>query len=188
MNSEESKNHIIDLLAKCSLHQVEALDDIYRLMSPHLFSVALRIVNRREWAEEVLQETFVNIWRNANSYNNSKGHPVTWMVSIVRNKAIDWIRTVANRAEYNHELDDELLQSLQNPQEDLIDAECAKAIQACLQALDQQQRDAISLVYYKGLTHQDLVKSMQSPLGTVKSWVRRGLAQLKRCLAVETNK
>ncbi len=186
LKSNESRNQLSELLARCVLREEKALDELYHLMSSHLFSIALRIVTRRDWAEEVLQESIINIWRNASSYNNSKGHPVTWMVSIVRNKAIDWIRNVGNRSEYNHELDEGVVESLQNPQSDLIDQEWSKIIIACLDGLESAQRDAIALVYYKGFTHQELVKSMQRPLGTVKSWVRRGLAQLKRGITLET--
>src|SRR5436190_16145133 len=80
------------LLSRCALRDERAFADLYRYTSPKLFGVALRILRREDWAEEVLQESFVNIWNHAVAYAAAKSQPMTWMTSIVRNRSLDWLR------------------------------------------------------------------------------------------------
>lgn len=151
--------------------------------------MALRMLKRRDWAEEVLQESFVSVWRFASRYDRSKGAPMTWLIRIVRNQALDWIHPARpDGFEPRHagfdvdDLPDEPASSGDDSQELLDYSRLARRIAACLAALDARQRQSIALVFFHGLTHGELAQHLRQPLGTVKAWVRRGLKSLKSCL------
>lgn len=170
-------------LLRCGRGDTAAFAEVYRGASAHLFALALRILRRREWAEEALQEGFSKIWRHASDYDKGKGAPLTWMGCIVRNTALDRLR----RAKRESLVDpDGPLQALQDegpgPLEQVSQGLEAKALQRCMDQLSKEQRDSLSLAYWRGMTHMELAASLKKPLGTVKTWVRRGLDQLRKCL------
>ncbi|HTJ92900.1 MAG TPA: sigma-70 family RNA polymerase sigma factor, partial [Pararobbsia sp.] len=138
----------------------------------------------REWAEEVLQDSFVNIWRHAGDYQASLAAPMTWLAAIVRHRALDHLRRV--RASGESEWDDTLeawLPSCETGPEDALSiSQEARALAHCLDALDPEQRQAIALAYLRDQSHSEVSTSLRVPLGTVKSWIRRGLEKLKSCL------
>ncbi len=173
------------LLARCALGDHRACAELYRLSSAKLFGVALRIVRREDWAEEVLQESFVNIWNHAAEYALDKGAPMTWMTSIVRNRSLDWLRRPRN--EDTSDDYDLIVESVcdiaPGPLEQLAAAAQAQALARCLQQLDGSQRQSIVLAFQQGLSHSELAAHLQQPLGTVKTWIRRGLERLKGCLS-----
>lgn len=181
----DSNQQIRHLLALCALRDRNALKQLYDLTAAQLFGLLLRIVIHRDWAEDILQEGFLNIWHHADQYREDKGAPLTWMTGIVRHRAIDWLRryrpqTVVQWSE--QEWED--LSSAEPQQEDVMMAQQEYArLSNCLESLDPQQAQAIKLSYYQGLTHQSLAERLNKPLGTVKSWIRRGLEALKRCLS-----
>lgn len=170
------------LLAQCALGNQTAFEQLYQSCSSRLFGVACKIVNRRDWAEDILQESFVNIWQSAGSYQMQKAEPMTWMTHIVRNKALDWLRRP------QHESNDDM-DSLENTIEDhapglfehLSQSRENSAISECIKQLDLKNREAILLAFWQGLTHSELAHRLQQPVGTIKSWIRRGLATLKLC-------
>jgi RNA polymerase sigma-70 factor (ECF subfamily) len=171
------------LLSRSALKDQQAFAELYRRTSSKLFAVAVRIVRRRDWAEEVLQESFVNIWYHAGEYNTSRSAPMTWMISIVRNRSLDWLRRPREEAS------ETLAGMLEGTADDGLDplarlAESREAIRLahCLEALDPGQRQSIALAFYRGLSHSELAKHLDAPLGTVKAWVRRGLERLKNCI------
>ena len=172
------------LLARCGVGDQCALAELYRLTSAKLFGVALRIVRRQELAEEVLQESFVNIWNHAADYAAAKSQPMTWMTSIVRNRALDWLRRP--RQEDTSDDYDLMAQNLRDesagPLEQLANSADARALAHCLRALDGQQRQSIALAFQHGMSHSELAAHLKQPLGTVKTWIRRGLERLKGCL------
>lgn len=157
---------------------------LYQNTSSKLFGVALRIVRREDWAEEVLQECYVNIWNHAESYKLQLSAPMTWMTSIVRNRSLDWLRRPHME---NATDDDAVFDAVESPEpgplEQLEQSTEARAIAACLGRLDEKQRSAVSIAFYEGLTHTELAEKLGEPLGTVKTWVRRGLVKLKDCLS-----
>jgi RNA polymerase sigma-70 factor, ECF subfamily len=176
------------LMARVVLHDRTAFEHVYRATSAHLLGVALRILNSRERAEDVLQDAFVNVWRGARGYNPNVATPMTWLINIVRNKAIDTLRSGASERRSTGALDDEALafevraDATLEPQQ-MLDASLTRAhIDACMAALNAQQRQALSLAYYRGLVHSEIAEQMGAPLGTAKAWVRRGLDKLKECL------
>lgn len=175
---------LAELLAQAALKNQRAFADLYRLTSPKLYGVALRILRRRDWAEEVLQECYVSIWNHAGNYAVQKSAPLTWMTSIVRNRSLDWLRRP--RQEATGEEYDIAAEAWQDdspgPMERLLASNEAAALARCLQQLEGKQRQSIMLAFFHGLSHSELAGHMQQPLGTVKTWVRRGLERLKGCL------
>lgn len=175
------------LLSRVALHDRAAFKRVYELTSAHLFGVALRILNRREAAEDVLQEAYVNVWNAAGTYSAAVAQPMTWLISIVRNKALDVVRSAAVRHETSMpegndgeelEFADERPGALAL----LMAGAEALAIRGCLEALDASHRQSLALAYYHGMSHSEVAAHLQAPLGSVKAWVRRGLERLKKCL------
>lgn len=174
------------LLGRVALRDRVAFEGVYRATCAHLLGVAFRILNQRERAEEVLQEAFMNVWHNAGSFNATVASPMTWLINIVRNKAIDTLRSGRTERASTVELDDEAMQIADEhtPQpQQLLDESFAKLrIDGCMAALGASQRQALALAYYRGMVHTEIAEALGAPLGTVKAWVRRGLDKLKGCL------
>jgi RNA polymerase sigma-70 factor (ECF subfamily) len=169
-----------DLLARTALRDQTAYHALYQATAPKLFGFALRILKRRELAEECLQDAFVSVWYRAGDYRSERAQPFTWMAAIVRNRALDMLRATPV---YQDIADDEALDALQSDAVAPPDAaDETQALRRCLETLPAAHRQAIALSYYRGLAHAELAKSLREPLGTVKTWIRRGLMQLKRCL------
>jgi len=171
------------LLAACARRDRAAFERLYRETSPKLFGIALRILRREDWAEDVLQECYVRIWDHAQDYRAGLAAPMTWMTSIVRNRCLDWLRRP------NLEVIDEEGEMIEGAESDapgpLAELESgadARALKKCLDVLEAKQRQAIALAYFDGLSHAELAGHLRVPLGTVKTWVRRGLLRLKSCL------
>jgi RNA polymerase sigma-70 factor, ECF subfamily len=172
------------LLARVALSDQQAFAELYRLTSSHLYAVALRILRESGAAEEVLQESYVNIWHHAGSYVAAKSQPLTWLTSIVRNRCLDQLR---RREVDTVTIDDEeqgmmLADDRPSPMEMLLSSADALAVRDCVEGLEAGQKQAIALAFYQGLSHSELARHLRQPLGTVKSWVRRGLERLKTCL------
>lgn len=173
-------------LARVALHDRAAFEQVYRATSAHLLGVAFRILNQRERAEEILQEAFMNVWHNAGGYNAAVASPMTWLINVVRNKAIDALRSGKTERSSTVELDDEAMaiaadDALQ-PQRLLEESLRKLKIDGCMAELSASQRQALALAYYRGMVHTEIAESIGAPLGTVKAWVRRGLDKLKGCL------
>lgn len=158
-----------------------ALKRLYELESRRLYGIALRIVRRPEVAADVLQEAFIQIWQNARSYAPERGAGGAWLTGIVRFRALDAAR------KYGREVlsdDPELGDAAQEP--DVVDRLAAQAeagaLKRCLGRLDDQQRRCVTLAFVDGFSHAEIAARLAAPLGSVKSWVRRGLLALRSCL------
>lgn len=175
---------LAELLAQAALKNQRAFADLYSLTASKLFGVALRILRRQDWAEEVLQECYINIWNHAGDYAVQKSAPLTWMTSIVRNRSLDWLRRPRQEASgEEYEIAVEAWQDdAPGPVERLVASSEAAALARCMQQLEAKQRQSIMLAFFHGLSHSELAEHMKQPLGTVKTWVRRGLERLKLCL------
>lgn len=169
------------LLAQCSLGDRRAFETLYRSVGPRLHGVALRFMGRADLAEEVLQESFVRIWHNASRYEAHLSAPLTWMINITRNQAIDQLRKHRERPLSEVE-QDALSDESPSAHEQLNSAREAHALKRCLETLDGMQRQSITVAYFQGLSCSELAEHLAAPLGTVKSWIRRGLERLRRCL------
>lgn len=171
------------LLAACALRDRAAFAELYRATSAKLYGVALRILRREDWAEEVLQECYVSIWAHAPGYQAALAAPMTWMTSIVRNRCLDWLRRPsAETPDEDGAIAERSPSPDPGPLEALERVKGAQALTRCLGVLEAQQRQAIALAFYDGLSHADIARHLRAPLGTVKTWVRRGLLRLKGCL------
>jgi RNA polymerase sigma-70 factor (ECF subfamily) len=175
-----------DLLGECARKDERAFARLYEATSSKLFGVALRILRREDWAEDVLQDCYVNIWNHAASYSAGLSAPMTWMTSIVRNRCLDWLRRPNLEVVLDRGDDEDPLEAIASddpgPLDELTRSADAKALAGCLGRLEPKQRQAIMLAFYDGLSHSELASHMRQPLGTVKTWVRRGLERLKGCL------
>ncbi len=181
------------LIARTAQGDHACFAQVYARTQAHLFGVALRMLGREQAAEDVLQEAFVSIWKNAGSYrsevNGQPVQPMTWLIAVVRNKALDALRQRKRRAESelpdSDTLDDLTPGTTAAPSAlDLLgEATRALHIEACLGALDGSHRQSLALAYYQGLSHSEVAQQMGAPLGSVKAWIRRGLDKLKTCLA-----
>jgi len=180
----ERNARLVQLLARTALKDQQAFAELYRAASPHLFAVALRILHEAAAAEEVLQESFVNVWHHAASYVAAKSQPLTWLTSIVRNPCLDQLR----RREIDTVMMDDgeeggtIAAQEPTPLELLLAGADARAVKGCIDALEPGQTQAIALAFFQGFSHAELARHLQQPLGTVKSWVRRGLERLRACL------
>ena len=183
----ERNEQFAGLLARVALADQRAFAELYRRASPHLFAVAVRIVRDGALAEEMLQEAFVSIWHHAGTYDAAKSQPITWLTSIVRNRCLDRLR----RREIDVQplpADDADAPAWEPPSDGpspvdlLLAAADARALRGCIDTLEAGPRQAIALAFFEGLSHRELATHLREPLGTVKSWVRRALATLRRCL------
>ena len=174
------------LLARVVLRDQAAFERLYRATCTHLLSVAYRVLNNRDRAEEVLQDAFVNVWHNAGSYNATLAAPMTWLINIVRNRAIDVARSGKTERATTGVFDEEALQvpddDALEPQQLLSQSLTKAHVDGCMASLNASQRQALALAYYRGMVHTDIAQALNAPLGTVKAWVRRGLDRLKDCL------
>lgn len=163
----------------------QAFEQLYRLTSPRLFAVALRMLRRHAWAEEVLHDSYITAWNRANTYNPLLSSPMTWLTHIVRNRSIDWMRGSDNQL---LELEDSVLdnqdEEFDQPLRRLQQDSDAKKLAECLGHLPSEQRQSLVLAYYQGLSHGEVSDHLQQPLGTIKSWIRRALEHLKSCVGL----
>lgn len=173
-------------LARVALGDQRAFEQIYRATAAHLLGVAFAVLHSRERAEEVLQEAFVNVWQSAGSFQAGLATPMTWLINIVRNKAIDRQRVGQGLRNAETALDDEATQIADEPERQplhMVEAALVRArIDACMAGLAAGQRQALALAFYRGLVHAEIADAMGAPLGTVKAWVRRGSDRLRECL------
>lgn len=175
--------HLQTLLLQCAEKREPALAEIYRLASPHLFALARRMLRDRAAAEDVLQECFVSIWRQAGQYQAEQSQPMTWMTRIVRNRCIDRLR----RPDLiTPDPDDTLTLAMADdgpgPLARLQASQEGRRLADCMGQLEGPQRVAIAMAFFDDLAHPDIAARLDTPLGTIKSWIRRGLQRLKRCL------
>jgi RNA polymerase sigma-70 factor (ECF subfamily) len=187
----EASKLLTDQLARVALGDRAALRKVYDATSAHLFGVALRILRRRELAEDALQEAFVNVWNHAGSYRASHAAPMTWLISIVRNKALDHLRSGQLHLAESIDADDEhetkqIADDRPDPVQLLLAAADALSIRACLEAIEASQRQSLALAYYHGYSHSEVAEHLSAPLGSVKAWIRRGLERLRKCLDGQT--
>ncbi len=178
------------LLAATANGDNRAFAELYDAAGSHLFGLLMRILRRRDWAEEALQDCFLKIWQKAETYAPDKGAPLTWLMTIARYRALDLLR--AKRPEVNEADDETMTDEIesavadgQGPLEGTETLQGLGRLEQCMKGLQDEQRQSVLLSYYEGYTHHELAKRLKAPLGTVKSWVRRGLQQLRECLGPE---
>ncbi|MDG4604586.1 MAG: sigma-70 family RNA polymerase sigma factor [Candidatus Contendobacter sp.] len=174
---------LADLLAATAHGDRQAFAELYRLTHRRLYAIALALLRQPDAAEDVVQETYLAIWRTAGQYQAGRAPALVWLMAIVRHRAIELLRRRRRRALeiFAEPLAEDALQVPDPDQSPGVD-HLAHAIQECLQRLSADQSRAVALAFFHGLSHEELAARLKTPLGTVKSWVRRGLLQLKGCL------
>ncbi len=175
-------------LAAVARKDANAFRTLYDATSPKLFGFALRILIKREVAEEVLQEAFVSVWNNAASYQASLAAPMTWMTTIVRNKAFDMLRRVDHTVELDADtFDKDVMDAMESsdltPLAALQLSQESAALAGCLSRLEGLHRQAVAMAFYHDMSHSEVAEHMKLPIGTVKTWIRRGLERLRVCLS-----
>jgi RNA polymerase sigma factor (sigma-70 family) len=178
-----SDDDVTRLISQCAGGDRAALRLLFEREAPRMIGVAERIVRRRALAEEVAQDAFVQIWRKAASFNSALGSGRTWLYTIVRNRALNILRD-ESRTELAADPQDLETASEEEDAESMV-ARLGEAtrLRACLERLEPERRNAIVLAYTRGLSHGELAGKLGLPLGTIKSWIRRGMATLKECLS-----
>lgn len=161
----------------------EALTLLYDAVSARLFGILLRILKNRELAEDALQETLLKVWNSANTFDARYGAPMTWLNSLARNQALDMLRRSSTRAAVNVQIPDLNFDDWRNTAREYSDNIMEfEGLLLCLQTLNSETQACIVGMYCEGHTQEELSQTLQRPVGTVKSWIRRGLASLKECL------
>lgn len=178
-----TRDELVQALGDCGRGDRAAFRRLYDATSAKLFGVALRILRDRQLAEDVLQDTYVAIWNKASTFDSERASPITWLATIARNRSIDRLRASASRPTGRP------LDEAAEVRDDRADAEAqleahqeADRLNACLDTLEAHTQAAIRSAFFGGETYEVLAERAHVPLGTMKSWIRRGLQKLKGCL------
>ncbi|WP_156357763.1 sigma-70 family RNA polymerase sigma factor [Sphingomonas sp. Leaf62] len=178
----EERIRLCDMLERVAAEDRDALGELYRMTSAKLFGICLRICGDRSSAEDVLHDVYAIIWKRAGAFQVGSIYPVAWLATIARNRSIDWVRSHGRRPMRPIE---EAFDIADDTQDQAVTAERAETVQRlydCLNELTHAQRDAIRTAFVDGMTYAEIADARGVPLGTMKSWVRRGLLQLRGCV------
>lgn len=179
------KEHQIELMQAVAKRDRRAFEALYRLTSPHLFAIALRMLHHSAWAEEVLHDCFLTVWNSASDYDPTLSSPMTWLTHITRNRCIDGLRSRQGRySQLEEEYNDQIHPLVTDQVFDNTEDRQVQKLHECLAHLSSEQRQSVVLAYYQGMSHNDIAEWLQQPQGTVKSWIRRALAHLKDCVGL----
>lgn len=176
---------LCDLLAACGREDRQAFARLYRLTSPKLYAVLLRILRQEAAAQDVLQEVYISVWRRAGHYHFDRGAPLTWLISIARNRTLDRLRRDRHERRADPDPERRLAATVDEAADvegELSGSEEARVLRECMEHLSEQQRWSLRLAFFEGLTHAELAERLQVPLGSVKTWIRRGMMAVRRCL------
>lgn len=179
------KEELASLIERIANRDRQAFEAIYQLTSRKMFSVALRIVRDPGLAQDVLQDAYIRLWRYAHTFNSKLSAPETWLHQVVRNRALDVI------AQQNYTINTIPIERFSDQEEDsneqvLVarsanseEKETCRVMQACIERLEGKYRQVLTLAYTHGMSHVEIAEHLDVPLGTVKTWARRGLIELK---------
>jgi len=183
MDLDSNRRLVATALAAAGAGDRNALQTVYRLTATKLFAVCLRILGERSEAEDVLQEVYMTVWRKAAIFDPALSSPMTWLIAIARNRAIDHLRVRGQNRRMNP------IEEAANLADDKPTAEVAlqgaqeqARLQRCLDELADHERAALRGAFFDGNTYEELAERMKVPLGTMKSWIRRAMIKLKTCL------
>jgi RNA polymerase sigma-70 factor (ECF subfamily) len=171
---------LLQAIARKDEPALAALYDRYRLI---LFGLLMRILNSREEAEDVLQEVFLQVWRRAADFDERRGRPFTWLVTLTRSRAIDRLRQLNSRARLVSSETEVVAFSLLDPAQDAFRSEQRELVAGALAELSEEQRHTLTLAYFEGLTQSEIAARLSSPLGTVKTRMRSGMIKLRELLS-----
>ena len=174
------------LLDRCASADAAALQNLYELVSPILFASLTRMLRRRALAEEALQDVFVSIWQRASQFQTTRGRPMAWMMSIARYRAIDLMRHERHAPVLVPDLPEQAESTSDTDADVPVWLSGVALLERCVAVLTSAQKKCLELAFVEGSSHEDIARRTGSPLGSVKSWIRRGLRSLRECLEAQT--
>ncbi|MEO0438989.1 MAG: sigma-70 family RNA polymerase sigma factor [Pseudomonadota bacterium] len=170
------------LIAEVAMGNKEAFSRLYDATSGKLLSVCLRVLDERAAAEDAMQEVFFKVWKNASRFKVTGHSPMTWLITIARNTAIDRLRGRKVHADVS-EFSDRIAAPERTPEQSALVAAEARRMSTCLGELAMERRDAVKGAYLDGRSYQDLAKQFNVPLNTMRTWLRRSLLSLRECMS-----
>ena len=181
--ADADRDYLRSLLAATAGGDRQAFENLYRRTSAKLFGICLRILGERTQAEEALQDVYLAIWHKADMYDGDRASPITWLAQIARNKAIDHLRASRpERLSQPLDLTAEPASETPSAPEVAEQRDDGRRLRRCFEELSGDQRSVIHTAFFEGCTYEEIARRSDTPLGTVKSWVRRGLLKLRECL------
>jgi RNA polymerase sigma-70 factor (ECF subfamily) len=176
------------LLSRLLQRDVSAFEQLYDRHSRLVYGLVLRILQQASTSEEVVQDVFLQLWRNADQYDSSRGPFVPWLCTMARNRALDQLRLKSERQRRREDQPEELPSVVVAPdyEKAFDEKRRAERVRVLMASLTPQQKKAIELAYFEGLSHSEIAARLKEPLGTVKSWIRNGLLRLKEGLQATT--
>jgi RNA polymerase sigma-70 factor (ECF subfamily) len=177
-----SSQELVWLLAAVAKADQAAFERLYAATRAKLYGVVLRILRRQDLADEVMQETYLKIWTSAGQYDPALASPITWMVAIARNRAIDVVR---KKTEVSIEEESDVLEAAADTPDPLAKRETAEELRrllACMGRLDEERRRLVLFAYYGGWSREQLAAKFEKPVNTIKTWLRRALMEIRECL------
>ena len=173
-------SELLHAVARGDEAALASLYDRYRLI---LFGLILRILHSRPEAEDILQDVFIQVWKTAANFDESRGRPFTWLVTLARSRAIDRLRALGSRQRVADEAMQEAApESVSDSEADALQSEQREVVRDALRELPSEQREALVLAYFEGLTQTEIAARLNAPLGTVKTRMRSGMIKLRELL------
>jgi RNA polymerase sigma-70 factor (ECF subfamily) len=183
LQPERAQENDVELLKAIAAHDEAALAQLYDRYRVILFGLLMRILNNRAEAEDVLQETFLQVWRRAADFDEKRGRPFTWLVTLARSRGIDRLRTLAARERVAAAGAREESEAVSDAASDAFRSEQRGLVNNALDQLPDEQKRPLMLAYFDGLTQSEIATRLGAPLGTVKTRMRSGLMKLRELLA-----
>lgn len=186
-SSQIESEQLRALMTKVASGDNKALHLIYKETSSRLYGYGFRILHKHELVADVMQETFIAIWRNAIFYQSNLSAPVTWMTTILRNKAFDLLRTIDYPVEidaddFDYSVIGSLIEPSMTPQEVLESNRLTDVLLSCMRQLDGPHRQVVYMAFFEDMSHSEIASRLDLPIGTVKTWIRRSLVRLRTSL------
>lgn len=182
----EATDDLVDLIRRIGAGDQRGFSAFYDRFSGLIYSTALRVLSDPEDAEDVAQEVFFLLWEKAPMYDPSRGKPLTWVITMTRNRAIDRLRSQMRRARLMEGVREESeKQGEAGERPSRLHLECTEEnemLRSAVMKLNEEQREAIEMAYFKGLTQQEIAVKLDEPLGTVKARIRRGIVRLRKLM------
>ena len=181
-DASAARARLTEMLVRTGEEDRAAFRELYQLTSAKLLGITFRICGERQAAEDVLHDVYLTIWKRAGAYEPSRASPITWLATVARNRAIDWRRAQTIRRATPLDDAPQVADGAPLASESLVADQDAVQLHGCLDALERHQREAIRTAFFDGVTYAELAERQNVPLGTMKSWVRRGMLKLRECL------
>jgi RNA polymerase sigma-70 factor (ECF subfamily) len=183
LRPEPAQNNDVELLRAIAAQDEGALAALYDRYRAILLGLLMRILNNREEAEDVLQELFLQVWRRAADFDENRGRPFTWLVTMARSRGIDRLRALASRERVAAEGARDETEAVSDAASDAFRSEQRGLVNSALAQLPDEQQRTLMLAYFEGLTQSEIAARLGAPLGTVKTRMRTGLMKLRELLA-----